>query len=255
MASFVDDLLRDAQAAGRSVSNAAASLLHTAQEQTGQLFGFANGKLNGPLAAKYGSDPVVFFHNVVKKDVGFWTNVTNDVAARSGRSTYRVTDPGTGKAGDVPAITKTSAPFNVIAMTVCLAAVNNPALFVDAAGRRASGVGGGRGVDDVYWWPGSMAVAQGAGAGPGRGVFGADDLAAIAGIATAIAAIAGVILPVLVSAVGFVVKVVGPALVPKQDAPPPSPPDQVAGIPIPLILVGVAALIAVVLLWKPKAAG
>lgn len=254
MAGFVDDLLRDAQQTGRALSTSAASLLHTAQAETSSLFQFHNGKLSGPLAAKFGTDPVVFFNNAIKSNVAFWVAVTNDVAARAGRTSYKVADPKSGKNVDVPAKIKTSTPFPVLALVVCLASVNHPDLFLDAAGRRASGVGGGKGIDDVYWWPASMAVAQGAGTGPGpgHGVVGFDDvIIGLVGLATAILGIGAVVLPVLISGVGFVVKQVTNATKP-PDQPAPQG-ESVGGIPIPLILVGVALLIGVVLLWKPKA--
>jgi hypothetical protein len=232
--------------AERSVSQAGAQLLHTAQRET-QLFGsFVNGAITGPLAVKFGSNPVQFMNNVVRKDAAAWVKITNDVARRAGVAHYGVPDPKTGKIVQIPSTVKTSTPFNVLVLTVACAAFKSPAVFVDAAGRHASGTDGGRGIDDVHWWP--MAAPR-----VDRGFFGVDDLAALAAIATIIATIAGVVLPILASAVGFVVKLVAP----KPDVPPPAPKDAagaIFGIPPILILVVAAAGLAIVFLWKPKAA-
>lgn len=257
MVGFVDDLLRAAQNEGRALSQSAASLLHTAQTNTSQLFQINGGRITGPLAAKFSpnGDPVVFFHNVVKSQIGTWVRVANNVAARAGRTSYKVTTHD-GKKHDVPARTKTGDPFATVVLVVCLAAVNHPDIFIDEAGRVAANLNSGKGVDDVMWWPGSMAVAQGAGAGPGpgHGVVGFDDvIIGLVGLATALIGIATVVLPVLVSGVSFVVKQVTAATAPKDQAPAPAGGENLAGIPIPIILVVVAAAIALVLLWKPKA--
>lgn len=238
-------LITDAQTAG-------ANLLHQAQNEAASLAHVENGRVLGPLAEEFGSDPVQFCNNAVRAGFTQFVGIVNDCARRSGRSTYAVTDPKTKKQTNVPATLTTGSPFNVVVLTCALAAQSNPSLFVDAAGRVSSGVGGGHGIDDVHFWPHTV---WGGKIGP-RGIVGIDDalgiLSIIAAVATILTLVAKFAIPALAAAVGFVTKIVAP-----PPAPPPPSSGTVFGIPPVALLVAAAIALALVLLWKPitKAAG
>lgn len=237
-----------------AVSNATAGFLHDAEKATGALFRIENGKVRGPLAEVFGSDPVQFVNNAIRSQLSHFVKISNETARRSGRTTHKVTDPSSKKIVDVPARLGANPPFSVIVMTTVLNAKSAPGVFIDAAGREAAGVGGGKGIDDLYFGPGIL--ANGArGLVEGIPLPTPTDLAAIAAIATAIVGLAALVLPPLISAVGFVVKQIsggGDAAKPK--APPPDPGFLGTGINPIIILVVAAAGLALVLLWKPKAA-
>ena len=257
MANIIDQIGQAASGAVQSAENAAAQLLHTAQKETATLGHVANGLVQGPLAQRFGSNPVEFINNSVKAFFADFVAIVNDVASRAGRSTYVAVNPQTGKNVNVPARVQTNTSFNVVVLTVALAARDHGALLVDATGRHVAGVGGtGKGLDDVHWWPGMGSATRRLLAHHQRTAHGFIegapiptplDFAALTAVVTVIVAIAPLVIGALTAAVGFVKNIVAPP-------PPPKPASTgIFGIPPIVLIIVAAAGLGLVFLWKPAA--
>jgi hypothetical protein len=160
----------------------------------------AGGKVFGPLADMFGKDPAAFVLGLAKKTSSQSRTLLRRVASRTGKLSYTFPTPsGTRK---VTATPDSKADANQIALTLALCALDSPATMQEEAGRMATGLPvKPRGLTGYTVYPLGLA-------GSPRGLFGIDD-ALILGIAVPIlAAIAGTVLPTLISAASNVVQTV-----------------------------------------------
>jgi hypothetical protein len=148
----------------------------------------ADGKIRGPLAQKFGSDPVQFALNGVAHALSRFVELSNRASSRVGRSTTKVKD-NTGRVHEVKhAVTKSSKPVEVAASVVTLSA-QHPAVVADEIQRIMLGVPAGKGLD------GFVGV---------RHLFGIDDAVLFGAIATIIVGLGTALLPIIVSLIGGV---------------------------------------------------
>lgn len=201
--SGVNTVVHDVGNAVTSAQHSAQGAVEAATRATAQLAGSgvnAAGHITGPLADAFGSDPHQFILNLARKTKAASQRLLLRVADRTGKATY--TFNTASGARSVTARPAASADANVIALTLCLAALDAPATMIEEAGRAANGLPvKPRGLMGFTHFP----ISTG---GVPRGLFGIDDAALLAIVVPIIAAIAAAVLPGLIGAAGNVVKAV-----------------------------------------------
>lgn len=221
---FLQDLEKSAQGAIRTGVDAvqnlgkdAAAAVDAATKNTAALAGSgvsAAGKITGPIADMFGSDPHSFLLNVASKLKKRSRELCLRVADRTGKLSYVFsTAQGQRK---VTAKPPSNADANQIALTLALAALDAPATMIEESGRMANGLPvKERGLAGFTVFPHALS-----GGGQERGLFGIDDAILLTIIVPIIAQIAAVVLPTLISAASNVIKQVttpaGPS--PEQQA-------------------------------------
>jgi len=158
----------------------------------------AGGKIFGPVADMFGSDPTAFVLNVAKKTRTTARQLLIRVAERTGKLSYEFPTPqGQRK---VTAKPPSNASANQIALTLALCALDSPATMQEEAGRMATGLPvKPRGLSGYTVYPLGLQ-------GSPRGLFGIDDALILGIIVPIIAAIAAAVLPGLISAASGVIQ-------------------------------------------------
>jgi hypothetical protein len=227
---------------GSQASVASDEIVSTATTSVAQLLNSGvnrNGKITGPLAEHFGSDPVTFTLNMVKHFDSFMRGVCNRVADRTGNAEFSV-PASTGKGGSVKVAAKVSnkQPSAHVALVCALNATQNPGVLLEEAGRQQQGLPAKRGLDGPFiWYPPGQVTA--------RGFFGIDEAAAAAACLAILVAVAPAIIGALISVVGSIVPGLAEAvgLGPKKPPPPPPGLFGIEGLD-PLVAIAIAAAIA-----------
>lgn len=198
-----------------------------------------NGKIHGPLADVFGSNPLSFAINAVKTKHTPLVDLVNRVAVhRLKKDTAQIKDPQ-GKTHVVNLRPTTKTSVAEVALALCVEAMARPASVADEVERMALGLPAGRGVDG-YIDP----------AAP-RMLFGVDDAIIVGAIVSVLVAIAPMIIGALLSLVGAAVPAIAGALQPKK--PPPDP--GLFGLPIPIVAAAGVGLVLLLVLGKKKKKG
>ncbi len=238
-----DKGVRDTQA---FISNTSDDIVRGASKSVAQLTGSGvngNGRVVGPLADVFGSDPMEFALNATKHFNGFFRSTSNRVAERAGKANFSVDAPG-GRGGKVkvPAkLTKKDKPARV-ALVTTLNALEHPAILLEEAGREQQGLPVKRGLDGPYtWYPTHL---------PARGFFGIDEAVAGAAALSILVALAPAIIGALISVVGAISgeagKVVSDVLGGDEEELPVEEPGLfgIAGLdPMIAVIIGAAVLV------------
>lgn len=213
----------------------------------------ADGKVTGPAAQVFGSDPQTFILNATRRFRGDVSTLINRVAARAGSANFSTSSRG--KQVSISSRAKSGDSNAKLALLLALHARHHPAQLADEAGRMAAGVGPGRGLDGCVDWPSYM-VASGQQA---RGLFGVDDAVLFAAVVSIVVAIIGVAGPFviqgLVAVVGSVAPEAGKAVEGFFGKKEQEPVDEtIFGLDPVIVMVAAAAVAAYFLFFAKKRA-
>ncbi len=159
----------------------------------------SHGKVVGPLADHFGSDPIQFCVNACKHFDVIMRDICGRVATRTGQASYTVqTAKGNATVNARPA---KSDPSAHVALLITLGALHHPAVLLEEGGRAQQGLPVKRGLDGgehgFVWYPT-------VGMGGTRGFFGIDEAAAAAAALAIIVAVAPAIITGLIAVVGAI---------------------------------------------------
>jgi hypothetical protein len=250
-----EDIGQSASSFVASVTNDAEAFVSGAQNNVAQLLNSgvnSQGRVTGPLAEQFGSDPMEFMLNATRHFSSFLRGTCDRVAERSGQAAFAVPAPRGGGTMQVPTRVRRDDPTAKLALVVALNATERPAVLLEEVGRQQQGLPVKRGLDGgsggYVWFPPTM---------PARGLFGIDDAVLIGSVIAIIVAIAPALIAALISVVGSVSKQAGDALGglfgPK--APPPPPPGLfgIDGLdPVMAAIIGGAVLVGGFLLVRSR---
>lgn len=199
----VGGAVKGVEGAFDSVVHAGNDAAHAVDQATKNTLQFAGsginsaGKVVGPVADMFGSDPLAFVMNVAKQTSKASGELLRRVAKRTGKLSY--TFPTLQGDRKVAASPPTNASVAQIALTLALCALDAPATMQEEAGRMANGLPvKPRGLSGYTVFPLSLQ-------GSPRGIFGIDDAIVLGIITPILAAIAAAILPGLIAAASGVI--------------------------------------------------
>lgn len=205
MADLLSQFGQAASSFATTVTHDASQFVQGAQQNVAQLTGSAvrAGKVVGPLAEAFGSDPVQFTLGAVKHFDSFMRDVATRVAHRTGTTTYSTVDV-VGRPLKIHAVPAKSDNSAMVALIIGQASIHHPAIVLEEASRSQQGIPAKRGLgggDSGYTWHpvmlrGSAAVVS---SEQPRGFFGIDEAAAGAAALAIIVAIAPGIIMALIS--------------------------------------------------------
>lgn len=198
----------------------------------------SNGRIRGPLAQAFGSDPVTFALNSVKSQYARCVDLVNRVALNRLQKRSLVVTDVQGKKHTISLVVTKKTSVAEVALALAAEAITSPAAVADEAQRIMTGAGPGRGLD------GFVGV---------RHLFGIDDAIVFGGIISVLIAIGPALIGALVALVSHAVPAVSDALAPK----PPPPPPTIFGVDqnIALIGGGLALVVVLFVLMKKKPQG
>lgn len=222
-------------AASPAANEVAQAVGHSFTSVTRGSFLGTDGKLHGPLADAFGSDPVTFAINGVKSQFAKCVDIANRCVARLGLTTVDAKDSRGVKHTIVLRVTSKSSVVEVIA-ALCAFSIRFPAVIGDELNRLVLGFPVGKGANGFI-----KPKARGTGA----------EIPVILAVIGLLVVIAPIILPPILSLLKDGGKSISDALKPP---PPPDNSGGLFGVSFPVLAaVGAGIVLLFVLKKKPGA--